>query len=189
MKQQKKKRNSLAWLFGRICRQKLVEPRVHQATPFAAEPERVAEDIGLLGQPEGDGVRRRDAADGSLNREVDREYLRALRNMQDEESGISELMRTCGRSHARASRRRAVQAALRASYAERDTQVPVARRVGISPLVADPSQPLELPTSGSGGGNRRGARQDARRHEKGLGDSRPGTEGHGNFSEQAWAQG
>ena len=41
-------------------------------------------------------------------------------------------------------------AALRSSYAERDMQVPAARRAGISPLVADP-QPLELPEPGAAG--------------------------------------
>ena len=40
------------------------------------------------------------------------------------------------------------QPALQASYAERDSQVPEARQVGISPLVADP-QPVELPTATS----------------------------------------
>lgn len=43
-------------------------------------------------------------------------------------------------------------AALRASFAERDMQVPAARRVGISPLVPD-SQPLErMPANGGANG-------------------------------------
>lgn len=40
--------------------------------------------------------------------------------------------------------------ALRASYAERDQQVPVARRVGISPLVPDTMQPLHVAAVAAG---------------------------------------